>query len=318
MAAGAAEEILRAVQDFKFQSVLTVAHGYGWLAAARLAEMSTVPLQLIIHDDWPRVVRLPIGLRRWLDRRFAKTYSQASTKMCVSPAMRDAYNERYGSSADVLYPIRAATCPEFDGPPARLSNNSQPFTVGFAGTINSNGYVNALKTLSEALELVDGRLLLFGPLTDAEARHAGLDLPNVVIRGQLKWTDLLRHLREEADALFVPMSFSEADRFNMQMAFPSKLADYTAVGLPLMVYGPSYCSAVRWAKENPGAAAVVETEDVEALRRSVARLANTASDRIRLANRALEVGRHYFSHQAVENVFAPSNGNVPGAHLSCE
>ena len=51
-----------------------------------------------------------------------------------------------------------------------------------------------------------------------------------------------------------------SDRINMEMAFPSKLADCTATGLPLLIYGPAYCSAVTWARENPGVAEVVETE----------------------------------------------------------
>jgi len=310
-ATGTAEKILHGIQGVTFQSVLTVAHGYGWLAAARLAAERKVPLHFIIHDDWPRVARLPLGFRKWLDNRFAAVYSQASSKMCVSPSMREAYNKRYGNNAEVLYPIRAAKCPEFSGPPDRLARNDQPFTVAFAGTINSDGYVAALKSLSEALETVGGRLLVFGPLTHAEARQVGLDLPNVVLCGLLQWTDLISRLRREVDALFVPMSFSEVDSLNMEMAFPSKLADYTAVGLPLLIYGPRYCSAVRWAHENPGTAEVVETEGTEALTRAVDRLAKAPVARLILAERALEVGRRYFSHSAMESVFSRAVAPVP-------
>jgi glycosyltransferase involved in cell wall biosynthesis len=310
-ATGTADKIIHGVRDAGFHCVLTVAHGYGWLAAARLAEERKVPLHFIIHDDWPRVARLPLGFRSWLDRRFAAVYNQASSKMCVSPSMRDAYYKRYGINAEVLYPIRAAECPEFSGPPDRLSRNNQPFTVAFAGTINSSGYVAALKTLYEALETVGGRLLVFGPLTHSEACQLGLDLPNIVLCGLLQWTDLIAHLRREVDALFVPMSFSEADSLNMEMAFPSKLADYTAVGLPLLIYGPRYCSAVRWAHENPGTAELVETEGTEALARAVERLAKAPVDRLILAERALEVGRRYFSHRAMESVFSRAVAPVP-------
>ncbi|HEX6730806.1 MAG TPA: glycosyltransferase [Pyrinomonadaceae bacterium] len=310
-ATGTTGNILKAIGKITFQSVLTVAHGYGWLAAARLANERRIPLHFIVHDDWPRVVRLPPGFQKWLDRRFAAVYSQASSVMCVSPNMRDAYSKRYGINAEVLYPIRAAKCPEFGGPPDRLSKNNHPFTVAFAGTINSPGYVTALKTLYEALESVGGRLLIFGPLSRGEAGDLGLDLPNVDLRGLLPWTDLLAHLRSEADALFVPMSFSEADSLNMEMAFPSKLADYTAVGLPLLIYGPRYCSAVRWASENPGTAEVVDTEGTKALTRAVDRLAKAPVDRLVLAQRALEVGRRYFSHGAIESVFSRAVSPVP-------
>jgi hypothetical protein len=97
------------------------------------------------------------------------------------------------------------------------------------------------------------------------------------------------------------MSFEPRDCVNMQMAFPSKLADCTAVGLPLLIYGPYYCSAVAWARENSGVAEVVDTED--ALAPAVNHLANDADLRVALATRALEVGREYFSHERVQQVF---------------
>jgi len=112
---------------------------------------------------------------------------------------------------------------------------------------------------------------------------------------------LLVRLRKEADALFVPMSFDSCDKVNMEMAFPSKLADCTAVGLPLVIYGPSYCSAVTWARENFGVAEVVEAE--AALRACIERLAKDPTRRVALGKRALELGRQYFTHERVQQVF---------------
>jgi hypothetical protein len=117
----------------------------------------------------------------------------------------------------------------------------------------------------------------------------------------LSSSELLTRLREDADALFVPMSFDPSDRANMEMAFPSKLADYTATGLPLLIYGPAYCSAVTWAHENPGVSEVVESEP--ALSPAIERLATDSDHRVNLGKRALEVGRQYFSHTHVQESF---------------
>ena len=87
----------------------------------------------------------------------------------------------------------------------------------------------------------------------------------------------------------------------MEMAYPSKLADYTATGLPLLVYGPAYSSVVTWAHENPGASEVVESES--ALENAVQRLANDANLRLALGARALEVGGKYFSHARAKELF---------------
>jgi glycosyltransferase involved in cell wall biosynthesis len=143
---------------------------------------------------------------------------------------------------------------------------------------------------------VNGRLLIFGPLTTESAQQVGLNDPNTKICGLLTSDELLARLREEADALFVPMSFAASDRNNMELAFPSKLADCTATGLPLLIYGPAYCSAVTWARENPGVAEVVESE--AALGDAVTSLAQHPEHRLALGTKALEVGRQYFSHVA--------------------
>lgn len=296
-----APRIAQSLNGFTFEDVLTVAHGFGWLAAAEIADKRNVPLHLIVHDDWPRVANVAPAFRNWLDQRFASVYRQAQSRMCVSPAMSRSYGERYGKPAHTIYPSRAAGCPEYDEPPARLANNDHAFTVAFAGTINSNGYIRALVALQNALKPCGGRLLIFGPTTSAEAQQFGLDNPNTEIRGLLPATELLTTLRNEADALFVPMSFDAADRVNMEMAFPSKLADYTATGLPLLVYGPGYCSAVTWARENEGVAVIVECETE--MRNALDLLANNPDKRIALGKRALAVGHEYFTHDRTQEQF---------------
>ena len=81
----------------------------------------------------------------------------------------------------------------------------------------------------------------------------------------------------------------------MEVSFPSKLTDYTAVGLPLLIIGPEYCSAVRWARANPAVAEVVVTDHAEALTTAVNRLAINPAYRISLATAALAAGEQYFS-----------------------
>jgi hypothetical protein len=168
-------------------------------------------------------------------------------------------------------------------------------TAAFAGTITSAGVRRALRLLAEVLAESRGRLLIFGPLSPESAKNAGLTLPNVELRGLLSSPDLIRRFREEADLLFVPMSFEENDRANVEISFPSKLTDYTTVGIPLLIYGPDYSSAVRWAKENAGVAEVVSTEDQNVLVDRVLPIARDPEQRMALGRRALKVGNEYFS-----------------------
>ena len=296
-----APKVAASLNGTRFDRIVTVAHGFGWLAAAQMAENRNVPLHLIVNDDWPRAANVPDAFRNWLDKRFARVYRQAQSRICVSPAMQRDYEKRYGHRAEVLYPCRTADAPQFAGPPEHLAHNDHRFTIAFAGTINSSGYAQALIALSRALDKVNGRLLIFGPLTVDQARQINLDRPNITVGGLLNWPDLNDRLRHEVDALFVPMSFDARDRSNMQIAFPSKLADCTAIGVPLLIYGPSYCSAVQWARGNSGVAEVVEAP--EGLAEVVQRLANDPALRLELGTKALEIGRKYFEYETVRAVF---------------
>jgi glycosyltransferase involved in cell wall biosynthesis len=298
-----APKIKQSLNGFEFQSVLTVAHGFGWLAAAEIAKKRDVPLHLIIHDDWPRIANVAPAFRNWLDHRFANVYRQARSRLCVSPAMSRSYGERYGQPAQTIYPSRAASSPHHDEPPARLARNDHAFTIAFAGTINSNGYIRALIDLEAAVKPIGGRLLLFGPTTPTEAQQFGLG-DNTEVRSLLRSTELITTLRNEADALFVPMSFDYADRSNMEMAFPSKLADYTATGLPLLIYGPTYCSAVTWAQEHNDVAIITGSEPD--LCDAITLLANHPDMRLRLGQRALDVGNELFTHDRAQEIFHQS------------
>lgn len=301
MIRAARPDFLNKLGELNFDAVMTVAHGLGWLLAAAVAGEARVPLHLIMHDDWPRVANVPQQFRNWLDRSFARVYRQASSRMCVSPFMREDYLARYHVDAEVLYPSRAKNSPDFETVPISMRADAQ-LTIAFAGTINSEGYVRVLRQLSQSLSKIGGRLLLFGPVSQGSAKQHGFDDQHVVLGGLLSPSDLIVRLRNEADVLFVPMSFDQSERSNMEMAFPSKLADYTATGLPLLIYGPPYCSAVRWAHDNPGVAEIITVEDPALLAATIRRLA-IPTTRVALAQRAIEVGRTFFSHEAAQRTF---------------
>ena len=213
------------------------------------------------------------------------------------------YQDLYNVSGTVLYPSRESDVPQFSAPPERLGRNAETFTCAFAGTINSGEIFDALKLLAENLQSIGGRLLIFGPLSRAKAEARGLIAPNVMVRGLLSSAELMHELRDVADSLFVPMAFSAEHRANMEISFPSKLTDYTALGLPLLIYGPKYCSAVRWAMQNPRVAEVVDSESSAALMQGLLNIKNNVAYRMQLGENALVIGKAYFSNEVAFGVF---------------
>jgi hypothetical protein len=89
----------------------------------------------------------------------------------------------------------------------------------------------------------------------------------------------------------------------MRMGFPSKLTDYTAVGLPLLIQGPPECSAVTWAHRHPGIAEVVASDAASDLEPAIARLATDAAHRVALAREAQNVGDREFSAATADAIF---------------
>jgi len=293
-------QVCRSLGEFRPEAVISVAHGYHWITAARLAKHLHVPFHLVVHDHPSQVTTLPSSLRRFLELAFGVAYKQAATRFCVSPYMEAEYGARYGVPGSILYPSRDRDCPKWEAPPER-DPHTRRLKVAFAGTINSGGYARLLRLLAGYLQS-DDTLALFGPHTPESVKRWNLEAENVQLAGLLSPSDLIERLRSEFDVLFVPMSFEVAGHaVNMRLGFPSKIADYAATGVPMLICGPEYCSAVRWARSNQPIAEVVVSETADDLAQAVSRL-RSLSHREFLARRGLEVGERLFSQAAAESI----------------
>jgi glycosyltransferase involved in cell wall biosynthesis len=296
-------KISRLTRDFQPEAVLSVTQGYSWLTAAAFAERSRLPLHLILHDDWLVSLAKSPCVKNWAEKTFGQCYRAAVSRLCVSSSMEESYSKRYGVGGTVLYPSRAKDCDVVSAPVLRSREKGTGLVFAYAGTVNYKGYGDLLRMLAETLEKSESQLVIFGPVTESKAAAFGLRRSNITLGGQLPSAQLIERLKNEADVMFLPMSFAPRDRQNMEISFPSKLTDYTLTGLPLLIVGPNYCSAVRWAKENPGVAEVVETVESALLQAAVDRLVENVAYRQQLAACALKVGRTYFSHETAQATF---------------
>ncbi|HET6370204.1 MAG TPA: glycosyltransferase, partial [Nitrospiria bacterium] len=233
------------VKNFRPEAIITVAHGFSWLAASALSNRFNLPLYLIIHDDWPTSNHLPRALQGWADKQLGRVYRQARLRLCVSPYMAEEYERRYGVPGNVLYPSRSQDAVSFDSPPVKRSTLGHPPVFAYAGSIYTRESAHALNSLASAIKPLDGKLVVFSTIMDESIGRLGLDRDNIELRPVIPSNQLIVTLRNEVDALFLPMSFAECHGPNMKLSFPSKLADYTATGLPILIWAPPYSSAVR-------------------------------------------------------------------------
>lgn len=301
-----ASQLTQLVKKFKPEAILTVAHGFSWLTAAALAEQFNLPLHLIVHDNWIQTINLPQQLQKWADEQFADVYRRGKSRFCISPYMVEEYEKRYGVNGTVLYPSCAADIPEFDKPIKHQKEIDVPLVFGYAGSINHLGYAKALVSLASVLQTFDGKLIIYSTVTEEFVKKTGLNKSNIVFHSFIPSQQLVYKLRDEVDILFLPMVFEDIEpepTSNVKVCFPSKLTDYTATGLPLLIWGPPYCSAVRWAKANPGVAEVIEQKDIQSLEKAITNLYTNQEYRFCLAAKALSIGKDYFSYERVIGKF---------------
>lgn len=285
--------------EHRAEAVLTVGHQYSYLTAAALCRRAGLPLYVILHDDpWFHLFSHS-AFKPLFDHEFRKCMETATHCFCVSPNMRDAVANRHGVRASVLYP-----CWGQRQRPARLRREGgMPFAIAYAGNLFTAGYCELVQQLARACISLGYRLILLTNLTEEAKTRLGLAHQQVEIRPMVPPERLPQVLRESADAVFVPMSFSRSDQTLVSLGFPSKLSDSTSFGLPMLIWGPEYCSAIRWARENPGTAEAICEKDAASLEEALKRLARDKAYRRRLASAACRFGREHFHHRRVVEVF---------------
>ena len=221
-----------------------VAHGDGFYAAQRFAKKHSLPLVVFFQDWWPDMAGVPQPLVKLLDEHFLSLAKSCSLGICVCEGMKIALGG--GGNLQVLPPIPAET-----RQPTKMvsqQKNDSKFKILYFGNLDLYGgmLLQALRVFKNhpAIELqVRGSNPNWTDDAKKEMRDAGL------------WLDFAPRLEldewlQSADAFLVPMVFDKKYRRRMETSFPSKLIEFAHFGKPLIVWGPKYCSAVRWSSNS--------------------------------------------------------------------
>lgn len=284
---------------FRPEVVLTVTDNALWVAAAAAARRLKRPLILIQHDDVAckttgNSPKLHHRLTQHLiDRVVGRVYHQAAVRFCVSPGMAELYRAKFGAAAEVLYPSRGDDSPE---PRVRVNPAlaGKPPVVAFAGALYTEGARELLRRMADVLAPLGGRLDLYTRPDPDAIKQFRLDRANVRVVGFLPPREMADRMAETAHLLFLPASFLPSEATDVSTLFPSKLADYTAVGLPILVWGPAYSSAARWAASHSGTAVLIPTQTESSVLGAIQRIAQNLAHAENLAAEGVRRGRDQF------------------------
>jgi glycosyltransferase involved in cell wall biosynthesis len=281
------------IHSFRPHVLVTVAHGWWHIKARRVAKQFKLPLVSLFQDWWPDFPEIPRAFHSRVEREFRETCAASEVAICVSDDMRQELGEP--ENAVVLHDApslpRCGEC---------MRSIELPLRVAYFGNLFEYGPL-----IESALRMLKGsdrvRLEVFGPnpfWTPAavdEFRSRG------VYRGFIPSNELPESLQDFQAALVV-MSFALSHRRRMTTSFPSKMIDAMQLGFPVVIWGPEYCSAVKWARKGERALCVTDANP-SAIRGALEELAASPAEQERLAESSREAAATDFNHERIQGQF---------------
>jgi hypothetical protein len=285
--------------DFEPEAILSVAHTFLWFAADRIARQRGLPLHLFLHEEWPNLVTrnrpgwIWNGVRAACRARIRPIFRRAASLFAVSPGMVEDARRTHGVESELFYPNRGPDSPE---PRVRMRPDwgKPPVVVAHCGFVHLAGNAALFREIAGIVGGMGGHVDFYTSHTDAELAWHGLTPPIARRVGFFPAKEMAERLGATADILLLTASFDPADRIHEMTLFPSKTADYTGVGLPILVWGPTYSSAARWAVENPGATLLFTDPDPAQVERAIRRIVENPAAAADLAAAGIAAGRRYF------------------------
>jgi glycosyltransferase involved in cell wall biosynthesis len=281
------------IRSFRPDVLVTVAHGWWHIKARSVSKQFKLPLVSLFQDWWPDFPEIPPAFRSRVEREFRETCAESDAVVCVSDGMCRELGEPENAlvvhDAPSLAKRREDKC-EFQ----------LPLRVAYFGNLSDYGPLveDALRALSSSDHV---RLEVFGPspLWTSGAEHEFRS--RGVYHGFIPSNELTESLQQFQAAL-VAMSFAPSHRRRMTTSFPSKMIDAMQLGLPVVIWGPEYCSAVKWARSGDRALCVTD-RNPSALRRSLEELAVSPAKQERLAKSSREAGATDFNPERIRTQF---------------
>ncbi|HEY4784822.1 MAG TPA: hypothetical protein VIH57_02180 [Bacteroidales bacterium] len=278
----------KTIREFYPDMVISVMLDYPYyFNAYRIAKKYNIPLHLICHDDVEDFMRLKGIFRTLMVTKNKKIYRFATTKFVVSPEMGNEFRIRYETNEySVLYPNRDE---KLRPRPVNYSKNlrkSPTLVIGYAGSLNY-GYDLQLKSMLPAFYGTNTLLFIYADKAMNHLENCSFE-KTVVFKGYSP--DPLQtweKIKEECDAVILPYCFNENGDYELYKThFPSKLTEYLALGLPVIITGPQYATGVKWGLAHPDASITINTFDLKKYENAFIELKNNDTLRIQLSSKA--------------------------------
>lgn len=285
------------IKSHKPNLIVTVAEGIHWIAAQKMSQEFDIPLVTIFHDWWPDLASIHSWAKQILNNHFKQLYQQSTLAFCVSEGMRQSLGNH--PNAEILYPI--PDCPLTVAEERKKNSDQKIFKLVYAGSI-SGIYAPMIQQLLAALHGVkELQLNLFGRLPNCQDDLLQ-EIKRQGVHGGFLPRDLLRQELNQASALLVTISFDPNNRRWAETSFPSKLVEYCQYNKPIIIWGPDYCSAVRWGLKYQSAL-IVTSPLAQNVVQAIQALVTRPEEQTRLKKKTIQIAQEMFNPEKIQEKF---------------
>jgi glycosyltransferase involved in cell wall biosynthesis len=296
-----ARSILQIIRQEACSAVIACSGDLADPPAAYLASRREgIPFYLHAFDDYVNQWALA-GLRRlagWAERFIMRG---AAGVIVPNEFLGHVYSQRYGIEPHLVHNPSLSTGEE-SGPEVSWPARAGELGIVYTGAVY-HAQNDAFRNLSSALDMMersDVRLDIYSAQSRAQLEQEGIRVP-IEVHEHLSPAEA-RRVQQQADILFLPLSFHSSIQEVVRTSAPGKMGEYLASGRPVLVHAPSD-SYVSWYFKQHGCGVVVDENDPGALLAGILSIIEDKTLRVRLLERARIAARRDFSLPTVRAAY---------------
>lgn len=237
-------ECERVLMKERPSAILTVLRDSYSLFAAHLSKSWQIPLSVIVHDQEELWANSDAEYR-WIRQHWITVLNQAARIWPVSQELGDAYQVKETSKISVFPPIPDGNSQGFVEWKDSFKNHP---IIAYAGSLYP-GQEFCFYSIASALQKINGTLLLLIPNDKLYSLNLLKNFSNIKYQKPFsKNTDVITFLAENASCILVPYPLDLTKNPWVATCFPSKLIEFSHLGLPLITLAPPNTALSNWAK----------------------------------------------------------------------
>jgi glycosyltransferase involved in cell wall biosynthesis len=299
--------VMRALSTVRKQRIdllFTVPASTVGIVAYFVHKLARIDLYLYVMDDYDQSMRHQGLAFRLLNQVVSqrKLVQSASKVWAISKYMAEYFSEAYGVQATALphsVEVDRYAAKAWGGERRGRDSVIRLAHVGAIYGLQSDAVRDVVRMVhhhNRAGTTHRMELRLYIGLTDAGLEKLGIEIGNGVVRDYVT-PEKVSEVLQSADILVLAYAFNPQHRQTVSTSLPTKIAEYLASGVPILVHAPPYATISRYVREH-NCGVVVDGRDLAALEEVVELLAQDQALRSGLRQNALRTARQFHDARA--------------------